>query len=31
VDWDRVQPDQYETIPFLKQLRSRMLARKQAG
>lgn len=28
VDWDRVQPDQYESIPFLKSLRSRMLARQ---
>lgn len=24
VDWDRVQPDQYENIPFLKQLRDRL-------
>ena len=24
VDWDRVQPDQYENIPFLKELRSRL-------
>jgi 5-formyltetrahydrofolate cyclo-ligase len=24
VDWDRVQPDQYENIPFLKALRSRL-------
>jgi 5-formyltetrahydrofolate cyclo-ligase len=24
VDWDAVQPDQFETIPFLKSLRSRM-------
>ena len=28
VDWDRVQPDQYESIPFLKSLRARMLARQ---
>lgn len=31
VDWDRVQPDQYETIPFLSALRERMLARRQNG
>ena len=24
VDWDRVQPDQYENIPFLKALRERL-------
>ena len=24
VDWERVQPDQYENIPFLKELRSRL-------
>ena len=24
VDWDRVQPDQYENIPFLKELRARL-------
>jgi len=24
VDWDNVQPDQYETIPFLKELRARL-------
>jgi len=24
VDWDRVQPDQYENIPFLKELRTRL-------
>jgi len=24
VDWDRVQPDQYANIPFLKELRSRL-------
>ena len=27
VDWDRVQPDQYENIPFLKELRARSSAR----
>ena len=26
VDWDRVQPDQYENIPFLKALRARLTA-----
>jgi 5-formyltetrahydrofolate cyclo-ligase len=26
VDWDRVQPDQYENIPFLKSLRARLTA-----
>jgi 5-formyltetrahydrofolate cyclo-ligase len=26
VDWDRVQPDQYENIPFLKELRARLTA-----
>ena len=31
VDWDRVQPDQFETIPFLSELRDRMVARTQAG
>ena len=30
VQWDRVQPDQFETIPFLSELRSRMLARERA-
>lgn len=29
VQWDRVQPDQYETIPFLTELRVRMLERRQ--
>ena len=24
VDWERVQPDQYENIPFLKALRERL-------
>ncbi len=28
VDWDRLQPDQFETIPFLRELKSRMLARR---
>lgn len=28
VDWDRVQPDQFETIPFLRDLMARMLARR---
>ena len=28
VDWDRVQPDQFETIPFLRELKHRMLARR---
>lgn len=31
VDWDRVRPDQFETIPFLARLRDRMLARRAAG
>ena len=31
VDWDRVQPDQYENMPFLSQLRDRMLERRAAG
>lgn len=31
VQWDRVQPDQFETIPFLAQLRDRMLARRRSG
>ena len=31
VDWDRVQPDQYETIPFLGELKARMLKRRQGG
>lgn len=30
VAWDRVQPDQFETIPFLAQLRDRMMARRPA-
>lgn len=28
VDWNRVQPDQFESIPFLKSLRDRMLKRQ---
>lgn len=28
VDWDRVQPDQFETIPFLSELKARMLKRR---
>ncbi|MCA3637079.1 MAG: 5-formyltetrahydrofolate cyclo-ligase [Methylobacterium sp.] len=28
VDWDSVQPDQFETIPFLRDLHARMRARK---
>jgi 5-formyltetrahydrofolate cyclo-ligase len=28
VDWDRVQPDQFETIPFLSVLKRRMLERR---
>jgi 5-formyltetrahydrofolate cyclo-ligase len=28
VDWARVQPDQFESIPFLKSLRDRMLKRR---
>ncbi len=31
VDWDRVQPDQFTTIPFLTRLRDQMLARRKAG
>lgn len=31
VQWDRVQPDQFETIPFLGELRDRMLARRSTG
>jgi 5-formyltetrahydrofolate cyclo-ligase len=31
VAWDRVQPDQFETIPFLSELRERMLARRTPG
>ena len=28
VDWDRVQPDQFDNIPFLRELRDRMLKRR---
>ena len=28
VDWDRVRPDQFETIPFLSELRDRLLKRR---
>ena len=31
VDWDRVQPDQFETIPFLRELKARMLERRQGA
>jgi 5-formyltetrahydrofolate cyclo-ligase len=31
VDWARVQPDQFESIPFLKSLRDRMLKRRSKG
>lgn len=31
VDWDRVRPDQFETIPFLSALRDRMVDRKRAS
>lgn len=31
VDWDAVQPDQFETIPFLRDLEARMKARKGGG
>ena len=31
VDWDKVRPDQFETIPFLATLRDRMVARRKAG
>jgi 5-formyltetrahydrofolate cyclo-ligase len=30
VDWSKVRPDQFETIPFLGRLRDRMLARRLA-
>lgn len=29
VDWDRVRPDQFDTIPFLARLRDRMIARRE--
>lgn len=31
VEWDRVRPDQFETIPFLARLRERMLSRQADG
>lgn len=31
VDWERVRPDQFETIPFLAALRDRMVARRRAS
>lgn len=31
VDWDRVRPDQFDTIPFLGDLKSRMLNRRKTG
>ena len=31
VDWERVRQDQFETIPFLAELRDRLLARRAAG
>ena len=31
VDWDRVRPDQFETIPFLTALRDRMIERRKAS
>ncbi|WP_205910472.1 5-formyltetrahydrofolate cyclo-ligase [Rhizobium sp. FY34] len=31
VDWDRVRPDQFENIPFLTELKTRMLARRKTG
>lgn len=30
VDWERVRQDQFETIPFLAELRDRMLAQRAA-
>lgn len=30
VDWEKVRPDQFETIPFLAELKSRMLSRRSA-
>jgi 5-formyltetrahydrofolate cyclo-ligase len=30
VDWSKVRPDQFDTIPFLARLRDRMLARRSA-
>jgi 5-formyltetrahydrofolate cyclo-ligase len=31
VDWERVRPDQFETIPFLATLRDRMVERRKAS
>lgn len=31
VDWERVRPDQFETIPFLTRLREKMLARRRSA
>jgi 5-formyltetrahydrofolate cyclo-ligase len=31
VDWERVRPDQFETIPFLTELKTRMLNRRKTG
>ena len=31
VDWDRVRPDQFETIPFLASLRDRMIERRKVS
>ena len=31
VDWERVRPDQFETIPFLARLRDQMLARRRSA
>ena len=31
VDWDRVRPDQFDTIPFLTELKNRMQNRRKTG
>jgi 5-formyltetrahydrofolate cyclo-ligase len=31
VDWDRVRQDQYDSIPFLIELKNRMLARREVA
>jgi 5-formyltetrahydrofolate cyclo-ligase len=31
VEWDKVRPDQFETIPFLSRLRDEMLARRRSA
>lgn len=31
VDWDQVRPDQFQTIPFLSELRDRMLKRRHSA